>query len=144
MNLFQSLREVVGLPRMVPEAEFKKWRREATDPVIRDGACYVPIPGKEDLRFYRDKQNLHHLGRYKWAVAVLSRGNARPKRVLDCACGIGTQALGLASISSVACKLANEPASVPIWAAHAREYGGSVVTSAICVSSNCCWMELPK
>lgn len=99
MNLFQSIKGAVGLSQVVPEEAFKKWRRENTDPVVRNGACYVPIPGKEELRFYKDKQNLHHLGRYEWARSVLNSSKTRPERVLDCACGVG---YGSAQLSKVA------------------------------------------
>lgn len=99
MNLFQSLRGAVTRNRGVTEEEFKKWRRESTDPVVRNGACYVPIPGKEDVRLYRDKQNLHHLGRYEWASAVLRDGPKRSARVLDCACGVGYGSARLAEFA---------------------------------------------
>jgi SAM-dependent methyltransferase len=99
MNLFQSIKGAVGLTPIIDEAQFKQWRRESTDPAIRSGACYVPMPGKEKIKHYRDKQNRHHLGRYEWAKAVLSTDNARPLRVLDCACGVGYGTAMLAEIS---------------------------------------------
>ncbi len=99
MNLFQSIKGAIGLPQVVPEEKFKKWRRESTDPVIRSGACYVPIPGKEQLRFYRDKQNQHHLGRYEWACRVLRSGGVPQDRVLDCACGVGYGSARLAEVA---------------------------------------------
>ncbi len=99
MNLFQQLRGAVGFPRVVTEEHFKKWRRESMDPVIRSGSCYVPMPGKEELRFYRDKQNQHHLGRYEWATRVLRAGGVTPERVLDCACGVGYGSAKLAGIA---------------------------------------------
>lgn len=99
MNLFQSLKDVVGLPRVVSEEQFKKWRREAMDPVIRSGECYVPMPGKEEVRFYRDKQNLHHLGRYEWAKRVLRSSGQPLERVLDCASGVGYGSAKLAEIA---------------------------------------------
>ncbi len=99
MNLFQSIGRAVGLPRVVSEERFKKWRRESMDPVIRSGACYVPMPGKEQLRLYKDKQNRHHLGRYEWAKRVLSTSGATPERVLDCACGVGYGSAKLADIA---------------------------------------------
>jgi SAM-dependent methyltransferase len=87
-SISSSLQRILGRPRRIGEEEFKTWRRESLDPVTRSGACYVPMPGYESTVHYRDKQNLHHLGRYEWAVRVLSD---LPKHdaVLDCACGVG-------------------------------------------------------
>ncbi|MFP8872034.1 MAG: class I SAM-dependent methyltransferase [Myxococcota bacterium] len=99
MNLFQSLRGAVKRTRGVSEEEFKKWRRESTDPVVRSGACYVPIPGKENIRLYQDKQNLHHLGRYEWASAILRSQPKAETRVLDCACGVGYGSARLAEFA---------------------------------------------
>lgn len=100
MNLFQSLSKAVGLSHSVSEEEFKTWRRNSTDPVVRKGLCYVPIPGKEAPSLYRDKQNLHHLGRYEWATSVLRAQDSRSLRVLDCACGVGYGSARLADVAS--------------------------------------------
>ncbi len=89
----------VGLSRLIAEEEFKQWRRESLDPAIKSGACYVPMPGFEDSRHYRDKQNRHHLGRYEWALRVLKSRRRPVTRVLDCACGSG---YGSAILSRVA------------------------------------------
>ena len=92
-----KLGPLLGRPRQIGEEEFKTFRRESFDPVTRSGACYVPMQGYESTVHYRDKQNLHHLGRYEWAVRVLS---ALPvhARVLDCACGVGYGSRKLASL----------------------------------------------
>jgi 2-polyprenyl-3-methyl-5-hydroxy-6-metoxy-1,4-benzoquinol methylase len=55
------------------------------------------MPGFESTTHYRDKQNLHHLGRYEWSVRVL-KDLPRKARVLDSACGVGYGSLKLASI----------------------------------------------
>lgn len=100
MNLVRTLASAIGLAPIIDESQFKQWRRESTDPVIRSGACYVPMPGKENIRYYRDKQNRHHLGRYEWAKSVLTAGRKRPLRVLDCACGVGYGTAMLAEIAT--------------------------------------------
>jgi len=87
-SIGSTLGRLLGRPRQIGEEEFKSFRRESFDPVTRSGACYVPMQGYERTVHYRDKQNLHHLGRYEWAVRVLGRLPARD-RVLDCACGVG-------------------------------------------------------
>jgi 2-polyprenyl-3-methyl-5-hydroxy-6-metoxy-1,4-benzoquinol methylase len=87
----------LGVPQRVDEEEFKRWRRESLDPAVRSGALYVPMPGLEDSRHYKDKQNRHHLGRYEWAAKVLAP--RQPERVLDAACGAG---YGSAILSRVA------------------------------------------
>ena len=87
-SISSSLGKLLGRPRRIGEEEFKTWRRESLDPVTRSGACYVPMPGFERTIHYRDKQNLHHLGRYEWAVRVL-RDLPKHDAVLDCACGVG-------------------------------------------------------
>lgn len=101
MSLIQSARTTIdrllGRPRQIGEEEFKTHRRESFDPVTRSGACYVPMPGYENTIHYQDKQNLHHLGRYEWAVRVLSRLPVRA-RVLDCACGVGYGSRKLAEL----------------------------------------------
>ncbi len=101
MTFFESvgrrLGQLLGRPRQISEEEFKTWRRESFDPVTRSGACYVPMPGYESTVHYRDKQNLHHLGRYEWAVRVLG-GLEQRGRVLDCACGVGYGSRMLAEI----------------------------------------------
>lgn len=88
---------LLGRPRQISEEEFKTHRRESFDQVTLSGACYVPMLGFENTIHYRDKQNLHHLGRYEWAVRVLS---SLPNRgaVLDCACGVGYGSRKLAEI----------------------------------------------
>lgn len=91
------LGRLLGKPRVIGEEEFKSWRRESFDPVTRSGACYVPMPGYESTIHYRDKQNLHHLGRYEWAVRVLGTLPKR-ERVLDCACGVGYGSRKLAEL----------------------------------------------
>ena len=91
------LGKLLGRPRQIGEEEFKSFRRESFDPVSRSGACYVPMKGYESTVHYRDKQNLHHLGRYEWAVRVL-RTLATRDRVLDCACGVGYGSRKLAEI----------------------------------------------
>lgn len=96
-SLLSSLGRLVGRQRMIGEEEFKTHRRESLDPVTRSGACYVPMQGFESTVHYRDKQNLHHLGRYEWAVKVLGALPART-RVLDCACGVGYGSLKLSTI----------------------------------------------
>ncbi|HEB88561.1 MAG TPA: methyltransferase domain-containing protein [Deltaproteobacteria bacterium] len=98
MNAVSSaIRRILGKPRQISEEEFKAYRRESLDPVTRRGACYVPIQGYESTIHYRDKQNLHHLGRYEWAVRVLEAQPSRG-RVLDCACGVGYGSRKLAEI----------------------------------------------
>jgi ubiquinone/menaquinone biosynthesis C-methylase UbiE len=101
MTLFgaigQKLGQLLGRPRQIGEEEFKTFRRESFDPVTRSGACYVPMQGYESTVHYQDKQNLHHLGRYEWAVRVLGKLEARD-RVLDCACGVGYGSRRLAEI----------------------------------------------
>jgi len=91
------LGQLLGRPRQIGEEEFKSFRRESFDPVTRSGACYVPMRGYESTVHYRDKQNLHHLGRYEWAVRVLGKQGAR-ERILDCACGVGYGSRKLAEI----------------------------------------------
>ncbi len=91
------LGRLLGRPRQIGEEEFKTFRRESFDPVTRSGACYVPMRGYESTVHYHDKQNLHHLGRYEWAVRVLGKQAAR-ERVLDCACGVGYGSRKLAEI----------------------------------------------
>lgn len=88
---------LLGRPRQIGEEEFKAFRRESFDPVTRSGACYVPMQGYESTVHYRDKQNLHHLGRYEWAVKVLGPLSSR-ERVLDCACGVGYGSRKLAEV----------------------------------------------
>ncbi len=101
MTLLGSIGErvgrLLGRPRQIGEEEFKTWRRESFDPVTRSGACYVPMPGFESTVHYQDKQNLHHLGRYEWAVRVLGGLESR-ERVLDCACGVGYGSRKLAEV----------------------------------------------
>lgn len=101
MTFFKSIGErlgrLMGRPRQISEEEFKTWRRESFDPVSRSGACYVPMPGFESTVHYHDKQNLHHLGRYEWAVKVLGALESR-ERVLDCACGVGYGSRKLAEV----------------------------------------------
>lgn len=92
-----KLGRVLGRPRQISEEEFKTHRRESFDPVTRSGACYVPMRGYERTIHYRDKQNLHHLGRYEWAVRLLSARSERG-RVLDCACGVGYGSRMLADV----------------------------------------------
>lgn len=92
-----KLERLLGKPRQISEEEFKTFRRESFDPVTRSGACYVPMQGYESTVHYRDKQNLHHLGRYEWAVRVLGKLPVRA-RVLDCACGVGFGSRKLAEI----------------------------------------------
>ncbi len=100
-SLFRSMlgaaARSLGFPRWVNEEEFKRWRRESLDPAVRSGALYVPMPGLESTRHYRDKQNLHHLGRYEWAARVLEEH--RPERVLDAACGAGYGSAKLARVA---------------------------------------------
>ncbi|MBY0401875.1 class I SAM-dependent methyltransferase [Myxococcota bacterium] len=91
------VRRLLGKPRQIGEEEFKAWRRELFDPVTRSGACYVPMPGYESTVHYKDKQNLHHLGRYEWAVRVLGKLPSR-EQVLDCACGVGYGSRKLAEV----------------------------------------------
>jgi len=98
-KLATTARAALGLPRKFNEEEFKRWRRESTDPVVRSGKCYVPMPGFEDRKHFSDKQNLHHLGRYEWAAKVLSRDGAQPGRVLDCTCGVGYGTAKLAAFA---------------------------------------------
>jgi ubiquinone/menaquinone biosynthesis C-methylase UbiE len=90
-------KRIFGVTRQIGEEEFKEHRRSSLDPVTRSGVCYVPMQGYERIEHYQDKQNLHHLGRYEWAVRVLSD---RPDRdaVLDCACGVGYGSLRLSTI----------------------------------------------
>jgi SAM-dependent methyltransferase len=101
MAVLRSIRSGIdrlfGRPQQISEEEFKTHRRESFDPVTLNGACYVPMTGFESTIHYRDKQNLHHLGRYEWAVRVLS---SLPDRgaVLDCACGVGYGSRKLAEI----------------------------------------------
>lgn len=101
MTLLESiagkLGRILGRPRQIGEEEFKTFRRESFDPVTRSGACYVPMQGFERTIHYQDKQNLHHLGRYEWAVRVLSKLPQR-ERVLDCACGVGYGSRKLADV----------------------------------------------
>lgn len=101
MSLIDSFRSTLdrlrGRPRRIGEEEFKTFRRESFDPVTRSGACYVPMPGYESTVHYEDKQNLHHLGRYEWAVRVLAKRPDRG-RVLDCACGVGYGSRKLAEV----------------------------------------------
>lgn len=92
-----KLAPLLGRPRQIGEEEFKTFRRESFDPVTRSGACYVPMKGYESTVHYHDKQNLHHLGRYEWAVKVLSTLPVR-ERVLDCACGVGYGSRKLVSV----------------------------------------------
>ncbi len=92
-----KLGRLLGRPRQISEEEFKTFRRESFDPVTRSGACYVPMQGFESTVHYRDKQNLHHLGRYEWAARVLEQLPQR-SRVLDCACGVGYGSRKLADI----------------------------------------------
>ena len=82
------IRRMFGLTKRIGEEEFKTFRRESLDPVTRSGVCYVPMPGFESTAHYRDKQNLHHLGRYEWSVRA-SKDLPRKARVLDSACGVG-------------------------------------------------------
>jgi SAM-dependent methyltransferase len=96
-SITSKLGQLVGRPRQISEEEFKTYRRESFDPVTRSGACYVPMPGYESTIHYRDKQNLHHLGRYEWASRVLGKLPVRG-RVLDCACGVGYGSRKLAEI----------------------------------------------
>jgi len=96
-SIGSRLGRLLGRPRQIGEEEFKTFRRESFDPVTRSGACYVPMPGYESTVHYRDKQNLHHLGRYEWAVRVLEKLPQRD-RVLDCACGVGYGSRKLAEI----------------------------------------------
>jgi SAM-dependent methyltransferase len=96
-TLAEKIARMLGRPRQIGEEEFKTFRRESFDPVTRSGACYVPMQGYESTVHYRDKQNLHHLGRYEWAVRLLgARGERR--RVLDCACGVGYGSRMLAEV----------------------------------------------
>jgi SAM-dependent methyltransferase len=88
-RLLGTARRALRIPQRVGEEEFKQWRRAHGDELVRSGRCYVPMPGLESTRHYRDKQNLHHLGRYEWARRVIAAGGRRPARVLDCACGVG-------------------------------------------------------
>jgi 2-polyprenyl-3-methyl-5-hydroxy-6-metoxy-1,4-benzoquinol methylase len=97
-SILSATARTLGVPQRVDEEDFKRWRRESLDPAVRSGALYVPMPGLEDPRHYKDKQNLHHLGRYEWAAQVL--GASRPARVLDAACGAG---YGAARLARVAC-----------------------------------------
>lgn len=101
-KLATTARQALGLPRKIGEEEFKRWRRESADPVVRSGKCYVPMPGFEHRRHYSDKQNLHHLGRYEWACKVLAQGDVMSARVLDCACGVGYGAAMLATMAKAA------------------------------------------
>lgn len=96
-SIFAWFGSLFGRPRQISEEEFKTQRRESLDSVTLSGACYVPMAGFESTVHYRDKQNLHHLGRYEWAVRVLS---PLPNRnaVLDCACGVGYGSRKLAEI----------------------------------------------
>jgi ubiquinone/menaquinone biosynthesis C-methylase UbiE len=96
-SISQKLGQLLGRPRQIGEEEFKTFRRESFDPVTRSGACYVPMQGYESTVHYQDKQNLHHLGRYEWAVRVLGKLETRD-RVLDCACGVGYGSRRLAEI----------------------------------------------
>lgn len=97
-SMFSSVGRLLGRPRKIAEEEFKRYRRESLDPVTRSGACYVPMPGFESTAHYSDKQNLHHLGRYEWAVQVLSE-QGQHSAILDCACGVGYGSRMLAEIS---------------------------------------------
>ena len=96
-SIRSSLGRLLGRPRQIGEEEFKTQRRESFDPVTLSGACYVPMEGFESTIHYRDKQNLHHLGRYEWAVSVLGSLEKRGA-VLDCACGVGYGSRKLAEI----------------------------------------------
>lgn len=96
-SVVSSVGKVLGRPEQIGEEEFKSQRRAARDPVTRSGVCYVPMQGFESTAHYKDKQNLHHLGRYEWAVRVLSELPVRG-RVLDCASGAGYGSRMLAEI----------------------------------------------
>jgi ubiquinone/menaquinone biosynthesis C-methylase UbiE len=96
-SIASTIGRLLGRPRQIGEEEFKQQRRESLDPVTRSGACYVPMQGYESTAHYRDKQNLHHLGRYEWAVRVLSKLPNR-SAVLDCACGVGYGSRKLAEV----------------------------------------------
>ncbi len=87
-SIISSAGKILGMPKRIGEEEFKAQRRAARDPVTRSGVCYVPMEGFESTRHYEDKQNLHHLGRYEWAVRVLGELPTRGT-VLDCASGSG-------------------------------------------------------
>lgn len=96
-SILRAAARALGTPRRVDEEEFKRWRRESLDPAVRSGALYVPMPGLEATSYYRDKQNLHHLGRYEWAAHLLAE--RRPERVLDAACGAGYGSAMLARVA---------------------------------------------
>jgi 2-polyprenyl-3-methyl-5-hydroxy-6-metoxy-1,4-benzoquinol methylase len=96
-SILSATARTLGVPKRVDEEEFKRWRRESLDPAVRSGALYVPMPGLEDSRHYKDKQNRHHLGRYEWAARVLAE--RQPARVLDAACGAGYGAAILARVA---------------------------------------------
>jgi len=96
-SIGSAMGRIIGRPRQISEEEFKTFRRESFDPVTLSGACYVPMDGFESTVHYTDKQNLHHLGRYEWAVRVLSRLGSRGS-VLDCACGVGYGSRKLAEV----------------------------------------------
>jgi SAM-dependent methyltransferase len=98
-RLLRTARSALSISRRVGEEEFKRWRRLHADDLVRSGRCYVPMPGLESTRHYRDKQNLHHLGRYEWARRVVASSGTRAGRVLDCACGVG---YGTALLAGVA------------------------------------------
>lgn len=98
-NMLSLMQRLLNRPRQIGEEEFKEFRRYSFDPVSRRGACYVPMPGFESSVHYRDKQNLHHLGRYEWAAHLLAGENgAGTGRVLDCACGVGFGSRMLAEV----------------------------------------------
>lgn len=97
-SIFDATRNILGGSRQIGEEEFKQQRRTSREPVVRSGACYVPMEGYEHTKHYRDKQNLHHLGRYEWAVSVLREEVGSRRRVLDAACGVGYGSRKLAEI----------------------------------------------
>lgn len=96
-SIISAIGKILGVPKQIGEETFKEHRRSTRDPLTRSGVCYVPMEGFEHTRHYRDKQNLHHLGRYEWAVRVLGKLPARGT-VLDCASGAGYGSLKLAEI----------------------------------------------
>jgi 2-polyprenyl-3-methyl-5-hydroxy-6-metoxy-1,4-benzoquinol methylase len=101
MTFLDSIRSsagrLIGRPRQITEEEFKTQRRDSFDRVTLSGVCYVPMVGFESTKHYSDKQNLHHLGRYEWAVRVLTGLEDRGS-VLDCACGVGYGSRMLAEV----------------------------------------------
>ena len=96
-SIISSVGKILGMPKQIGEEEFKEQRRSSRDPVTRSGVCYVPMEGFESTRHYKDKQNLHHLGRYEWAARVLRDLPVRGA-VLDCASGSGYGSLKLAEV----------------------------------------------